>query len=269
MSRRLLPLADAGSLSAFARRTRLHWAVLAVSLIALASAAVLFSRSGRSATNVLPDSGSTVVVIDLSGSTRSASRRIASALLGLTRGSDRPLGLVVFSDTGYEALPVAAPAAALRSWLMLLADGTPQAYPWTPSFSGGTVISSGLVIARRMLRHRPPGSRHVLLVSDLVDGVVDLPKLQSLVANYQREQIDLRVISIRAPTAGSTKSSASFLQLPNAVFVTQAATQTIDSGLIVARQGDSTAPLVALVAVIALLAAAFELMLHPLTWRRA
>ena len=84
MSRRLLPLADAGSLSAFARRTRLHWAVLAVSLIALASAAVLLSRSGRPAANVLPDSGSTVVVIDLSGSTRSASKRIASALLGLT-----------------------------------------------------------------------------------------------------------------------------------------------------------------------------------------
>jgi hypothetical protein len=267
MSRRLLPLADAGSLSAFARRTRLHWAVLAVSLIALAAAAVLLSRSGRPAANVLPDSGSTVVVIDLSGSTRSASKRIANALLGLTRGSDRPLGLVVFSDTGYEALPVAAPAAALRSWLMLLADGTPAEYPWTPSFSGGTVISSGLAVARRMLLHRPQGSRHVLLVSDLVDGVVDLPKLQSLVADYQREQIDLRVISVREPTAGSTKSTASFLQLPNANFVTQAATHTIDPGLIVVRQGDSTAPLIAIVAVMALLAAVFELMLHPLTWR--
>ena len=63
MSRRLLPLADAASLSAFARRTRLHWALLAVSLIALASAAALFSRSGRPATNVLPDSGSTVEIV--------------------------------------------------------------------------------------------------------------------------------------------------------------------------------------------------------------
>ena len=269
MTRRLLPLADAWSLSAFARRTRLHWAVLAVSLIALASAVVLLSRSGSPAANVLPDSGNTVVVVDLSGSTRSASKRIASALLGLTQGSDRPLGLVVFSDTGYEALPVAAPAAALRSWLMLLADGTPQQYPWTPSFSGGTVISSGLAVARRMLQHRPPGSRHVLLVSDLVDGVVDLPKLQSLVADYQRERIDLRVISVKAPTAGSTKSSASFLQLPNAAFVMKAATRTIDPGLINPARGSSAAPLIALVAVIALLVAAFELMLHPLTWRRA
>jgi len=269
MSRRVLPLADSGLLAAFGRRTRLYWALLAVSLIALASVAVLLSRSGRPTSNVLPDSGSTVVVIDLSGSTRSASKRIASALLGLTRGSDRPLGLVVFSDTGYEALPVAAPAAALRSWLMLLADGAPKAFPWTPSFSAGTVISSGLAVARTMLLQRPPGDRHVLLVSDLVDGVVDLPKLQSLVADYQREQIDLRVIIVKAQTAGSTKSSASFLQLPNAGFVTKAATQTIDPGLIAVPQGRSAAPLIALVAVIALLAAAFELLLHPLTWRRA
>ena len=151
---------------------------------------------------------------------------------------------------------------------MLLADGTPQEYPWTPSFSGGTVISSGLAVARRMLLHRPPGSRHVLLVSDLVDGVVDLPKLQSVVAHYQREQIDLRVITVKADTKGGTQSSASFLQLPNADFVAQAATQTIDPAFLVPRKS-SAAPLVALIAVIALLAAAYELMLHPLTWRRA
>lgn len=269
MSRRLLPLADPASLAPFGRRTRLHWTVLAVSLAALTVAAALLARAGSAGTDVLPRSGSTVVVIDLSGSTRAASRQIAGALLGLTKKSDRTLGLVVFSDTGYEALPIAAPVEALRSWLALLAHGTPQDYPWTPSFSGGTVISSGLSVARRMLLQRPAAGRHVLLVSDLVDGVVDLPKLQSIVADYQREQIDLRVITVRPDTKGSTESSASFLELPNSSFVAKAASQAIDPARLVAPHADSSTALVAVVAVIALLAALYELVLHPLTWRRA
>jgi hypothetical protein len=267
LSRRLIPLADAGSLSALGRRTRLQWTLLAVSLVALASAAVFVTRTGGASADVLPAGGSTVVVIDLSGSTRAASKRIASALLGLTRTGDRRLGLVVFSDTGYEALPLAASAEALRAWLMLLADGTQKDYPWTPSFSGGTVISSGLSIAGRMLLGRPAGDRHVLLVSDLVDGVVDLPKLQSVVAQYQRERIDLHVISVKDTSTG-TESNASFLQLPNAGFVEQAAARTVDPASLEPRRS-SAVPLVALVAAMAVLAAAYELVLHPLTWRRA
>lgn len=269
MSRRRLPLADPASLSALGRRTRLYWALFAACLVALASAAVLLTRTGSAGADVLPRGGSTVVVIDLSGSTRAASRQIAGALLGLTRRSDRTLGLVVFSDTGYEALPIAAPAEALRSWLTLLAHGRPQDYPWTPSFSGGTVISSGLSVARRMLLRRPAVGRHVLLVSDLVDGVVDLPKLQSIVADYQREQIDLRVITVKPDTKGSTQSSASFLQLPNSAFVDKAAAETIDPARLLAPARSSTTALVAVVAVLALLAAFYEFVLHPLTWRRA
>jgi hypothetical protein len=267
MSRRLLPIADAGSLSILARRTRLRWAILAAALISLALALVLLTRSPEARANILPSGGSTVVVIDLSGSTRAASKRIASALLGLTRDSNRRLGLVVFSDTGYEALPLATPSESLQSWLMLLAGGRPKDYPWTPSFSGGTVISTGLTVARRMLLRSPASGRHVLLVSDLVDGVIDLPKLQSVVAQYQREQIDLRVIAVQARVKDS-QSGASFLQLPNANFVAQAATRTIDPSRLLPRRR-SALPVVVLVAVIAFLATTYELFLHPLTWRRA
>jgi hypothetical protein len=262
-----LPLADEAPFSRLVRRTRVRWAVLAAVLVGVAIAVVLVVRTPEARARVLPDSGSTVVVIDLSGSTRAASRRIASALLGLTRDSRRRLGLVVFSDTGYEALPLAAPSEALQSWLILLARGTPKEYPWTPSFSGGTVISTGLTVARRMLLHSPASSRHVLLVSDLVDGVVDLPKLQSVVAQYQREQIDLRVIAVRAEVRDS-QSNASFLQLPNANFVAQAATRTIDPAQLLPKRR-SQIPIVALVVVLALLAAAYEAILHPLRWRRA
>jgi hypothetical protein len=267
MSRPSLPIADATTFSASGRRTRLHWTVLAVSLLCLTLAAVLLARSPGAGARVLPSSGSTVVVIDLSGSTRAASRRIASLLLGLTRNNNRKLGLVVFSDTGYEALPLAAPSDALQSWLTLLARGTPKDYPWTPSFSGGTVISTGLTIARRMVLKSPPRSRHVLLVSDLVDGVVDLPKLQSTIAQYQREQIDLRVITLGAKRRNGDQSNASFLQLPNASFVAQAAAGRLDEARLVPRRSSST-PIIVVVALIAAFAAAYELLLHPLTWGR-
>jgi hypothetical protein len=264
-----LPLAETASLAAPLRRTRVHWWLLATALVAATVGIALLGRSGGTSSDLLPSSGSTVVVIDLSGSTRPASTRIAAALLGLTRDSDRRLGLVVFSDTGYEALPLDTPVEALRAWLTLLAHGTQKDYPWTTSFSGGTVISSGLAIAHRMLLARPAAAgRHVLLVSDLVDGIVDLPKLQSLVAQYQREQIDLRVITVKPDTKNGSASNASFLQLPNASFVAQAAVHAIDPARLEPHGRNTTAFVVVLVALVAALAAVFELVLHPLAWGR-
>ena len=267
MKRRLLPLSDPGSLARAARRTRLHWAVLAAALVCALGLAVVFTRPRGNGPDVLPSTGSTVVVIDLSGSTQAPLRRFAGDLIRLTQDGRRNLGLVVFSDTGYEALPIGTSAEAMRGWLGLIAGGSPKSYPWTPSFSGGTVISSGLTVARQMLDRQPAaGGRHVLLVSDLVDGVVDLPTLQSVIARYQREEIDLRVVRITPSAAGGAQSNASFLALPNAGFVSQAATRTIDPVQRVTPRRSSTV-LIALVGVIALLAAAYELLLHPLTWR--
>lgn len=266
MSARSLPVADARSFAGAARRTRRLRVALLGALAMLGTAAVLVTRGGPAGPDILPAGGSTVVVIDLSGSTRAASRQIARSLLGLTRNGSREIGLVVFSDTAYEALPLAAPADALRSWLALLATGSAADYPWTPSFSGGTVISGGLQVARLMLAARPPGARHVLLVSDLVDGIVDLPRLQTVVAEYQRERIDLRVISVAAQRRDGAASNASFLQTPNAPFVSEAAARTLDVSALGAR-ARSAAPLLALVGALALVAALLELLLHPLVWR--
>ena len=132
------------------------------------------------------------------------------------------------------------------------------------------MISTGLSVARRMLLGRPAGDRHVLLVSDLVDGVIDLPKLQSVVAQYQREQIDLRVITVKAETNGRPQSNASFLAAAERQLRRPGGDADDRSGSSSCRRRRrSTAPLVALVALIAVLAAAYELVLHPLTWRRA
>jgi hypothetical protein len=213
------------------------------------------ARAQPAGRTLLPPDAGGVIVIDLSSSTRSASKRIAGALLGLAQDGRR-LGLVVFSDTAYEALPPSTPAQSLRDWLELFAHDPPKSFPWTPSFSGGTWISSGLVAARRMLRRDGVPHGHVLLVSDLVDGPSDLPNLQSVVAQYQR--------ATGAPNASGTLSS--FLQEPNADFVERAASRSIDPAQLSGKRADTTILLV-LAALLGLLAAAHELVLHPFTWR--
>ena len=83
-------------------------------------------------------------------------------------------------------------------------------------------------------------------------------------AQYQRERIDLTVIKV---TPETTPSTGSLAELSNASFVAGAADQTIDPA---GGGGTSTLPIVlaALVGLLGLLAAANELALHPLTWRR-
>ncbi len=261
---RALQLAGSGALGGAARRTAVVWAVLAGGLVALLVAFVLEARPQPAGASILPPRTSAVIVVDLSSSMRASSKRIAEALLDLPRPGRR-LGLVVFSDTAYEALPLSTPAESLRSWLQLFETNRPALYPWTPSFSGGTWISSGLVVARRMLRQAGVADGHVLLVSDLVDGPSDLPNLQSILAQYQREGIDLGVIPV--PTSDPNNSSPNaFLQDRNAGFVERAAARTVD---VTHLPPAHTSPVVLLVllGLLGLLAAAYELALHPLTWR--
>jgi hypothetical protein len=257
----VLPIADAGSFDDASRRTWLLWAGLSGAVVALLLAFVVQARAQSSEKPILQPGSDAVVVVDLSGSTRPASKAIARVLLGLTRDPSRHLGLVVFSDTAYEALPPSTPVDGLKGWLDLFAHDRPRNYPWTPSFSSGTVISSGLVLARTMLR-RGGGDPHVVLVSDLVDAAPDLERLETAVTQYQREGIDLKVVAVHRKRAGSGPAP----EFPNASFVERAASRTVDpsrsstsdSGLIVAA--------VVLVA-LGLAAAASELVLHPLSWR--
>lgn len=262
----LLPVADAGTLDAASRRTWILWAALAGAAVLVLAAFFVGTRAQPAGAELLPPRSSGVIVIDLSSSTLSSSKRIASSLLGLARDG-RQLGLVVFSDTAYEALPPSAPVESLRDWLRLFAHDPPRSYPWAKSFSGGTWISSGLVVARRMLRRAGIEHGHVILVSDLVDGPSDLPNLQSIVSQYQREGIDLNVLAVKAIVPGrSAGTLTDFLQEPNAVFVQKAATRTIDPARLARGRLDPVL-LVALAGLLALVATANELLLHPFTWR--
>jgi Mg-chelatase subunit ChlD len=259
----VLQLADAASFGAARRRTRLLWSSLAAALLVLLVVFAVRARAQSSEAPILKPGTDAVIVVDLSGSTLSASTGIARVLLALTRDPRRHLGLVVFSDSAYEALPPSTPVDGLKGWLELFARGETWTYPWAPTFASGTVISKGLVLARKLLRRGHVRHPHVVLVSDLDDSEPDLQRLETVTAQYQREGIDLRVVRVRA---GIESSAGGAAELPNAGFVADAADLTVDPSR---SSGAGTGPivLVALVGLLGLLAAAGELALHPLTWR--
>src|SRR5262249_36029029 len=117
---------------------------------------------------------------------------------------------------------------------------------------------------RRMLHRDHVSHPHVILVSDLADADPDLQKLATVVAEYQRERIDLRIIKV---TPGVRPETGSASSLPNASFVADAASQVVDP---TRPTGSGMLPLVLalLVCLVAGLAVVNELVLHPLTWRR-
>jgi hypothetical protein len=259
----VLRLADASSFGAARRRTWLLWSALAVAVLALLLIFAVRARAQSADVPILQPGADAVIVVDLSGSTLSDSKGIARVLSALTRDPRRHLGLVVFSDSAYEALPPSTPVDGLKGWLDVFEHGDPWNYPWTPSFSTGTAISKGLVLARKIVRHQHVVHPHVVLVSDLDDAESDLGRLETVTAQYQRDGIDLRVIRVRA---GAEPSAGVLGALPNAGFVSDAADVTVDPSH-PARTGTGPIVLAVLVGVLGLLAAVNELALYPLTWR--
>jgi Mg-chelatase subunit ChlD len=260
-----LVLAGATRLEGARRRTRLVWTALAGATLAALAVFAVQARAQPETPAILSPGTDAVVVVDLSGSALASSEGISRVLGALARDPRRHLGLVVFSESAYEALPPSTPVAGLKGWLELFRQNTPWEYPWSPSFASGTVISSGLVLARRILRRDHVSHPHVILVSDLADADPDLQKLSTVVAEYQRERIDLRIIKV---TPGSTPDTGSASSLPNASFVADAASRIVDP---TAPSGSGMLPLLlaVLVCLVAGLALANELALHPLSWRRA
>jgi Mg-chelatase subunit ChlD len=262
---RVLALADAGSFGAAGRRTWRLWAALAATLVAVPVALAVESSARGQTTEILPPGANAVVVIDISSSTRAASQRIAEVLQGLTRDARQRIGLILFSDTAYEAFPPSTPAEGLKGWLHLFARVPARAHPWATAFSSGTVISSGLILARRVIRRDRLADPHVVLVTDLIDAAPDLLKLESMIAQYQRERIDLKVIAV--PPDGRNRASSVFSQFRNAAFIEQAASLTVDPERSIGSDSGGVVLVVLLVGLAGLLAVVYELALHPLTWR--
>ena len=208
MRRTTIPLAGATGLAGFARRTRALRIGAAVALLVLAAAAILFGRHPRvHQIDFLPAGSNGIVVLDVSASISSDTySQIGTTLRDLVATRGR-YGLVVFSDTAYEALPPGSPAEALRPLVRFFTlppqrvPGVAPTFPdnpWTRSFSAGTRISKGLELARSVLIDARLSHPSVLLVSDLDDDAGDLSALASVADAYKQEHILLNVVALNA-----------------------------------------------------------------------
>jgi len=203
-----IPLAGARGLAPFARRTRLVRIAAAIALVALALGVVLIGRHPRvQEVRFLPTGSDGVVVLDVSASISSDTyARIGATLRDLASSRGR-YGLVLFSDTAYEALPPGTPAEMLRPLIRFFTlppqrvPGEAPTFPenpWTRSFTAGTRISTGLELARSILIGQNSTRPAVLLVSDLDDDAGDLQAVHDVADAYRSEHIALDIVSLNA-----------------------------------------------------------------------
>lgn len=213
--RERIPLADAPSLAGAARRTTFVRLALAGALVGLAALAYLFARDLRARPSSYFASGATgVIVIDFSTSIDPGKYRRIARVLRTVAETSQPVGLVVYSDTAYEAIPPATRGDVLRPLLRFyeqperappprnrggfganLPRPLPRS-PWHATFRGGTQISTGLTVAREMLQRDRVRNGSVLLVSDLDDSPFDTDRLADEAIRYRRAGLDLRLVAL-------------------------------------------------------------------------
>ena len=191
-----IPLSSVGTLSRRMRWTLVARAGLAACLVGALAAAFLLTHRDKASESYLQAGRSPVIALDVSWSvTYDKSKLIQRTLQGFI-DSGRRIGLVLFSDVAYEALPVGTPSEALRPFLRFF-QGRGQ-NPWRATFSAGTRISNALDLARRMLRQAHADNGSVVLISDLDDAPADEVGLARTLVTYQREAIPLRMIAVDA-----------------------------------------------------------------------
>ena len=206
----MLPVADAAKLGrAAARVRRLRLLLAAAAVLLLAVAVLLAARSPGPGPAVAAEGGpSTEIVLDVSGSVADSSSRTTGRALTRLAHSGRRFGLILFSDSAQETLPPGTPASELRPFAHALAQGSPKSEsgvpyhqpvhysnPWRPSFKGGTMISAGLVAARRAMR-RDHVRGSVLLISDLGDPLSDRKAVRRELLAFDRAGIGVKILEL-------------------------------------------------------------------------
>jgi hypothetical protein len=201
-----IPVGGAG-LSRVVRRTAIVSAVLAVVVGAAALAFNVAARGGEPERPTLLAAGDSVVlVLDLSVSIPEAAYTRMRNSMRVLADSDVRVGLVIFSDNAYEVLPAGSPAAELKPVIQYLTPvpgeineqtGGPvyPIDPWSNGFRGGTRISGGIEIARRMILQEG-GAGSILLISDLDTGDVDNGPLDTALRRLREARIPMRIVPI-------------------------------------------------------------------------
>jgi hypothetical protein len=225
-SKQAIPVSDAGAMSGSARRLTVVRAVLAAGLVAALAGAILFAqRPGEGERTLVKGADSGVVVLDLSASIGQPGRTVVDPFEYLA-DTDQEFGLVIFSGRAYEVLPPGTSSAELRPIIRALLPfpdvclartdiqcppGTRRVVPdseegerirrdsvtpWDTNFRGGTEISQGLLLARGMLDRHGMREHGVLLISDLDDALLDIPKLTRELITYRQEKIPIHVVAL-------------------------------------------------------------------------
>ena len=262
--RAAIPLAAPGPIARGARLTWVVRIVLAVALAVTLGLAFLSSRTPKSSDALLPDGRSSIVALDLSWSVSSRNADLVGRTLRTFAQSGRKLGLVLFSDTAYEALPPGTSSDALKPFVRIFADRKNDLNPWRATFSAGTKIGVALDRARLMLHEAHIANGSVVLISDLDDSPADEPDLARALVTYQREGIPIRMIGIN-PVAEDVRYFQAALG-PGGGSVTTVGTDKATE--IQEAGGAFPVGLVVAAGLIALLLALNEQTLGRLTWGR-
>jgi hypothetical protein len=187
------------------RTTVVRWAVALALAAALAGGVFMARSAGSGRAAVLPAGAKTgVIVIDMSASVAGPKfERIANVIRGLV-AANQGVGLVMFSDTGYELLPPNSPTSALLQFErffvpMQIVHGQPiyAGGPWT-RFEGGTRISSGLVTGLSALQRAHVTHGSLLLISDLNDSSHDAAALVSAAFALKTAHVPVLIIPVGA-----------------------------------------------------------------------
>ena len=201
-----IPSADIGALAPHARRTRRLRAALAAVLVGLVVAGVLLARgSDDTPSRLLPPGTSGIVVIDVSRSVDGQTYEPIANILRQLIALREPVGVVAFSDVAYQLLPPGSPSRELRSLLRLFTpeqSGVEES-PWSPAFTAGTRISTGLDLTRRIIDRQHIGNGAVLLVSDLQTASSDIADMTEAIIEYRKAGIATTDRRARAATPES------------------------------------------------------------------
>jgi len=268
-----VPLPDLAPLEGPARRTRGLRLASAAALIVtvLATAVSVPDAHGR---RFLPAGTVAIIVLDVSSSIRLTTYRLIGFELASLAKTDRRVGLVLFSDVAYEALPPGTPASELQAIARYYQDETirhdKDGYPlprnpWEEWFSAGTSISSGLRLAAQLLRVSGAERGGVVLFSDLADDPTDLRALSRVISLYEQRRIPLRVVAL--DPAPEDRDFWVELLGPGSLSNVQIPTGDAGRGRLVVESA-FPARLAVLGVLVVLLLAANVVLAEPITWRR-
>jgi hypothetical protein len=211
-----IPFGDHDRIAWPARRALISAVVLGLMILVLVFVAIGSAGSGGlERVGFVDPNAATVVVLDGSFSISGLSGRIAGNAVRRIASTNRPVGLVAFSDAAYQLLPLGTPGRELFPYVRFFRPSrTNTADPFGSNplvaLRGGTQISTGLDLARDVLDRAGVARGTIVLISDLEDSQEDLPRVETSIAELRRRSIDLRIVPLlpSAPARGRFEALA-------------------------------------------------------------